>query len=230
MLSKFSVFSFQRVLTPGRLMAARRVFLTSIAAAIMLAFIVTPSVTAASAAATQYTAVPGGSLVITGTSTLHNWSVKSTSLVGDVTLTGHWADGAKSIRLRFIHLTIPVKSLKSSEGGGMDNTMYDALNRPQHPLISYQLTNATVDNAAARPGESVVFDTAGTLTVNGVARPVTLKLLVTRHNGNISISTSTILKMTDFGVKPPTAMFGIIRSGDVITVTAKWLLVKKKGT
>ncbi len=214
--------------TPGRQMAARRGTMISLLTALLIVFVSAGSVMAASVA--KYVSAPNSDMVITGTSTLHNWSAKSTSLVGGVTLTGHWANDAKSIRLRSIHLTIPVKSLKSSEGGGMDNTMYNALNSPQHSSISYQLTDAALDNAAAKPGESAVFDAAGTLTVNGVARPITLKLLVTRHHESISISTSTTLKMTDFGVKPPTAMFGIIRSGNVITVTAKWRLVKKAGT
>ncbi len=40
----------------------------------------------------------------------------------------------------------------------------------------------------------------------------------------LSIATKTPLKMTDYGMTPPTAMFGMIRSGDAVTVEVTWKL------
>ena len=40
----------------------------------------------------------------------------------------------------------------------------------------------------------------------------------------LTITTECGLKMTDYGVKPPTAMFGVIKSGDAISVKIKWEL------
>ena len=43
----------------------------------------------------------------------------------------------------------------------------------------------------------------------------------------LTIMTQTPLKMTDFGMKPPTAMAGMIKSGDQVTVKITWHLARK---
>ena len=45
---------------------------------------------------------------------------------------------------------------------------------------------------------------------------MTVKAMVTQ--GKVQFTGSYTLKMTDFSVKPPTAMFGTIKTGDEITV------------
>ena len=210
--------------SPGRAGAARRGIIgrlvTTLAAAVGLAV----SASTALAATAKYATAAHSHLAINGTSTLHDWSAKTNMLHGAITLTGRWS--TKSIRLLSVDLTIPVKSLKSSEGGGMDSTMYDALHSSAHRVITYRLTRATVEKATAKSPDSVMFDTTGVLKVNGVTRPIKLTLLLVHQAGGLTINTSTKLKMTDFDVKPPTAMFGIIRSGNAITITASWRLVK----
>src|ERR1700722_12125942 len=70
----------------------------------------------------------GEQAVVTGTSTLHNWTVNGSVIQGDAAFSGNWKPGASpGVALQSIDLTIPVNSLKSTEGGGMDNTMYDAM-------------------------------------------------------------------------------------------------------
>jgi hypothetical protein len=38
------------------------------------------------------------------------------------------------------------------------------------------------------------------------------------------------MKMSDFGIKPPTAMLGVIKSGDAITVKVNWQLAMRSPT
>ncbi len=214
--------------SPSRLRAARRGLGGAILALFFAAAVLIP---VAPAAATQYRTTTGGRVVINGTSTFHNWTVKSTTLTGNAVLTGKWTGrGQAAMELQSIHLVIAVNSLKSSEGSGMDDTMYSALHLKRHAFITYQLKTAHLLTRPAGEKTPAVFKTVGTLRVNGVTKTIPLALTITPlANGGLSITTTTKLKMTDFGVKPPTAMFGVIRSGNTITITATWPLAVKAG-
>ncbi len=172
----------------------------------------------------QYVAAKGGEATVNGTSTLHNWTVKTGDIEGAVS--GQWGSQAAP-SLSSIQLTIPVKSLKSTEGSGMDNTMYDALKAKKNPSITYTLANSTLKSKPAKPNEPYRFETTGKLTVAGSTRNISLPLELSPQGQSLSISTNVKLKMTDFGVKPPKAMFGMIKSGDEVTVNVTWKLAPK---
>ena len=82
--------------------------------------------TTAPAGDVRYVAGDGSQVMVTGTSTLHDWTVKGGMVQGDVLFAGQATPAAPAslTALDGVQLTIPVNSLKSSEGGGMDDTMY----------------------------------------------------------------------------------------------------------
>jgi polyisoprenoid-binding protein YceI len=91
----------------------------------------------------------------------------------------------------------------------MDHDLYAALKASDPAAPSFIV--ALFD---ARPG-----DTRGTLEVAGVERTVTAQITTelapdgtTRARGNVPIL------MTDFGVKPPVGLFGLIRSKNEVVV------------
>ena len=218
--------------SPGRLQAARwglwHAGMALIFGALMLA---TSAATATAAGTRQYTAAAGGSLVINGTSTLHDWTAKTTALTGNAVFSGKWTGRSKAaLKLQSINLVIAVKSIKSSEGGGMDDTMYSALDLKHHALITYELIKAHLLTRPTNATAAAVFNTTGALRVAGVTKTVSLVLTATpTPGGGLSITTKIKLKMTLFGVTPPTAMFGVIRSGNAITITTIWPLAVKAG-
>jgi polyisoprenoid-binding protein YceI len=166
-----------------------------------------------------------GQALVSGTSTLHDWTVKSTIIKGDAAFAEKW------ISLQSIDLVIPVNSLKSTEGSGMDNTMYDAMKLKQFPSIAYKLTKANLKSSPSKQDPAYHFDTTGALTVAGVTRPENLDLaVVPNDNGKLTITTEIGLKMSDFGIKPPTAMLGMIKSGDAITVKMNVQLTTQPST
>ena len=60
---------------------------------------------------------------------------------------------------------------------------------------------------------------AGTLTIAGTERPLTLVAAVAEEaNGGVRVRGSTRLRMTEFGVRPPTLMLGTVRVHDPVTV------------
>ncbi len=191
------------------------------------------------AGAAYISSARAGQVIVNGTSTLHAWSIQSSALKGRAVLvlptksrTGAAPPAAArkgpSAAIRSIHLAIPVASLKSSEGGGMDSTVYHSLKQRRHPIIIYRLTSATLRARPSRRDPEYHFAAIGRLTVAGVTRPLKLELSVLpRPHGRLRVSTVVRMKMTDFGIAPPTAMFGIIRSGNVITVKATWRLTRR---
>src|ERR1700733_3954630 len=59
----------------------------------------------------------GAKATISGTSTLHDWTVNGTVIQGTAEFSGEWKPGADpTLALQAIDLTIPVNSLKSTEG------------------------------------------------------------------------------------------------------------------
>ncbi|PIQ82284.1 MAG: hypothetical protein COV76_04490 [Candidatus Omnitrophica bacterium CG11_big_fil_rev_8_21_14_0_20_64_10] len=170
-----------------------------------------------------------GKVTVTGTSTLHDWEAESAALTGTLTLpAASWAllqspaaGGSRSLPAgAAFHLS--TASLKS-EKTGMDKRMHAALQAETHPTISYRLTSARIGRAGPDNGFSI--ETAGILTVAGVERPLEGPMRVQLlPDGRLTVDGAAPLKMSDFGIDPPRAMFGTIRSGDAIELSWRWTL------
>jgi polyisoprenoid-binding protein YceI len=166
-----------------------------------------------------------GTAAVSGTSTLHDWSAKSTVLNGSLICSGKWIGAAPT--LDSIQLTIPVNSLHSSEGEGMDDNMYDALKSKADPNITFSLAQAKLKSAPTKDDPLYHYAATGQLTIAGYTRSIDLTLdIMPGQNDALTISTQTQMKMTDFNVKPPTAMLGMIKSGDAVTVNVTWRLTR----
>lgn len=166
---------------------------------------------------TQYTIQPKSTVKVDGNSTLHKWDVKTSNVKGYFKIPSSLVQSAKAGQ-EFTEgkVTIPVKDVKSDEGG-MTKKMDGALKMKKHPNISYNLTSAKVVSAN---GSTFTLDTKGNLTIKGNSQPIEMKVKgVVKNNGIINFSGSKDLKMTAFGVKPPTAFFGTIKASDGITVS-----------
>jgi len=146
-------------------------------------------------------------MTIEGTSTIHDWSSEVTQLTGQAVIS---TDGNQVTGLKKLEMSIPVVSIKGDRSG-MDPKTYEALKKDEFPNIKFDLGKIeTID------GKSVVA--SGTLTIAGVTRHVDLKASYKESGDKISFSGEKAIKMTDFNVTPPTAMFGAIKSGDDITI------------
>lgn len=167
--------------------------------------------TAAAAQPTKLALNPGSSIWVEGTSNVHNWKATSTAIDAKVEIAGPVTPGAN---VQSVTLTLPVTSLKSGKGG-LDKNLYKALNAERYPTISYRMTRFE-----SKPdGEAFTAVVVGVLTVNGVDNEVELTTTMsTDSKGGLRAVGSTTFKMTEFGVKPVTALLGTIRTGDEVTV------------
>lgn len=109
-------------------------------------------------------------------------------------------------------------TVKSMDCGNrmMNNDMYEALKSDEHKLISYELKQVRILNTL--PGEILEAMTQGVLTVAGSPQTIQMKVkLKPIGGGKYNIEGQKEVTMTSFGVKPPTAMMGLIKAHDKLT-------------
>jgi polyisoprenoid-binding protein YceI len=115
-----------------------------------------------------------------------------------------------------LQVKVPVRSLKCGHGG-MDNNLYKALKADDVPEISYTLSSFDVVPGAAK--DAFTVKTVGALTVVGTEKTVNMEVSASRTaDGGLRADGELPLLMTDFGVKPPTALLGTLRTDNKITV------------
>ena len=175
------------------------------------------------AAADRFVPAKGSLIRIEGTSTLHDWKMEGTSIGGSVTAPPleQWTKAAPAGEAS---ISIPVTSIRS-EHAKMDKLMAEALKAGANPTIRYELTNAVV----AQPGAPFVLNTRGKLTIAGVTRDVDMQITGNRNPNNTYTLTGQLpIRMSDYGIKPPTAMLGTIKTGNDVKVTFRWVVEAAK--
>ena len=162
---------------------------------------------------------PESKLWIEGTSNLHGWSCKATTLDAAVEIDPAAASQvavAPPKALKKVHVKVPVKSIKCGHGG-MDDNLYKALKADETPEISYIL--ATFEAVPGEAKDTFMLHTIGSLTIAGKENKVSMDVVATRlADGTVKATGVVPIKMTDFGIKPPTAIFGRLKTGDEVKV------------
>lgn len=153
------------------------------------------------------------SLVINGTSNLHPWQSKANEVRAYGSMQAD-AGGLKAIQS--LSVEIPVKSIKSAKGSIMDNKTYDALNANNYPNIQYKLDKVTSLNSK---GGGFNLNASGNLTIAGATKRIDMYVEGwLGGDGSITFKGSRKMKMTDFGIKPPTALMGTLTTGDEVEI------------
>lgn len=157
---------------------------------------------------------------IAGTSTLHDWDVvvNQTYAKGEMTVNNGDIQGVPNFYFDAVS-----KSIKS-EKEAMDEKIFDALNVDKYAKITFQMTKLV---GIQKTGNEWSIKTVGNLSIAGSTQQVDMDVKAkVMPNGNIEITGAKKLKMTAFGIKPPTAMLGMIKSGDDITISFTLTLKK----
>lgn len=153
------------------------------------------------------------SLVIKGTSNLHEWQSNANEVRANGGLTID-ATGLKAIP--WFNVEVPVKSIKSPKGSIMDNKTYDALKADNYPNIFFKLDRVGGIN---NRGGNYEVNLTGTLSMAGASKQIDLYVQGRpAADGSVVFSGSKKLKMTDYGIKPPTALMGTLTTGDEVEI------------
>ena len=132
-----------------------------------------------------------------------------------VTTTRSWPTSAETAVLPIEQLvqsaavSLDVEKLDCGNGT-MNEHMRKALKWQDNPRLSFALTSYTI----AGPNVTLI----GTLTIAGRENPVEIAGTVTEEAGRIRVQAAHTIKMTEWGVKPPSLMLGTMKVRDAATI------------
>ena len=163
---------------------------------------------------------------IAGTSNIHEYTASTTSVritrvhlaAAGVPGSDLWTQILTPGALDAFEVAIPAATLASPKEG-IDKNMRKALKVQEHPDITFRLTRLE-----ARAGTAGALRGVGLLRIAGVEREVALDITTARNGSTLSVRGAVQLLMTDFGVTPPTAMLGMLKTDPKVTVTFETVL------
>jgi YceI-like domain len=158
---------------------------------------------------------PQSRLWIDGKSTVRKFSCKASAFSVDVDAApGAIAavlGGTKAVRT----VTVRVPTEKMDCGNGtMNEHMLKALKAKDAPVIEFKLTGYDVTKSAA----GVQGTLNGTLTLGGQTRPIAVPAQAVDAGGNLHVTGAYTIKMTEYGLKPPSLMMGTMKVDENIAV------------
>jgi polyisoprenoid-binding protein YceI len=170
----------------------------------------------ATTAKNTYTLSKDYTVTINGTSNLHSWDEKVTTVSGNGTV--NWDNG--SFELVAVNIKMDVHSIQSDMGSAMNNKTYKALKADANPEIIFAL-NVPVKAIQTGANEKTVT-AKGNLTIAGITKAVDMKVKISmQEKGKFVVEGSQSIKMSDYNIDPPTALFGTLKTGNEITINFK---------
>jgi hypothetical protein len=189
---------------------------------------------------------PGSRVELHGTTNIGPWTSQSKDIHGRIDLrvsekalnalfdnlqgsSSHGQGGSQTPPLTLpvrgrpvVDISVPIDSLHSDKPG-MDRDMREALKASEYPAISYtfeHLQQAAVQRTSQDGLPGLKLQTVGSLNLAGVGRRIEMDVHVDRDFRRHFIAhAQTTLLMSDFGVNPPVALFGLIKAGERVEVT-----------
>jgi len=190
------------------------------------------ALTTSAADMVHYKSRVGSKVTITGTSTIHNWTMDSQIIGGSMDVpvgvefdqTKAALNGATGGKIPMrVEANIPVASLKNGHWEGMDEVMQQAMHAAEHPQIVFRLSEITLKEPHAA-GTPFQFDAKGDLVVNGVTNAITMPVSIESVSPvKLKVVGKKPLKMTDFKVQPPVKA-SVFKAGDDITIDFEWVV------
>ena len=156
-------------------------------------------------------------ITIAGTSNIHAYTASTSTVrivradVGNAIGPDLWTRALTPGVVAAFEVAVPAASLTSPREG-LDKNMHKALKVEQYGEISFRL-------ARIEPLENGAAKVIGTLKISGVEREVALDINTRRTDAGLVVNGQTTLLMTDYGIKPPTAMLGMLKTDPKVTIT-----------
>jgi polyisoprenoid-binding protein YceI len=160
---------------------------------------------------------PGSELTVSGTSNVHDFHCKTNKFSAYIDVDpGYTKDLTKVTRpIVSVSVVIAVKSL-SCGNKKMDENMYSTLQADKNQIIRYKLNGYDILDGSAT---GFAAKTTGVLTILGKEKVVAMKIDAARLNdGKATAEGEETLLMSEFGIKPPSFMFGTMKVGDEVKV------------
>ena len=155
---------------------------------------------------------------IDGTSTIHDWTADVEKMSVDLGFNAKaLASDTLGNPVNSLSLSVPVESIESGKGG-MNRKIYGALKKDDYPNITYELSSA--DLADTSSDSLFQLNTTGMLNIAGVSKEVSFPVEGSmQEDGSYKFTGSYEINMKDYDVDPPSAVFGTIKSGELVTIS-----------
>ena len=167
-------------------------------------------------------AIDSARITIAGTSNVHDYTASTTDarvtrvqFGSGTTGVTFWDEVQRPGGLEAFDISIAAGSLKSTKEG-IDKNMHKALKVKEHAQITFSLKRLE-----GAPGALLA---TGTLRIAGVEREVTMPLKTSRQGANLAVTGELDVVMTDYGITPPKAMLGMVKTDPKIKVTFEVVL------
>ncbi|WP_343617463.1 YceI family protein [Flavobacterium sp.] len=155
----------------------------------------------------MYTVNTNSTFEVAGTSTVHDWVMKSTEGNGTAVLI---VKDSKLAGINSLSITLLAESLKSYKSS-MDQVAYEALDTETHKNIEYVLKSAEkIDDNT--------WTLTGVYTIAGVSKEYKTQVKVTANKGTFILQGSNQITFGDFEMTPPKAALGVVKAGKDLTV------------
>jgi polyisoprenoid-binding protein YceI len=197
----------------------RQISISALTCAMVLGLIATPVVTAQDAAAPL--ALSSAKVSLAGTSNIHEFTASTTdvrvtrvAIANGVSGAGLLAAVLNPGAVEAFDIAIRTASL-SSPKEGIDKNMHKALKAAEFKDITFRLVRLE-----AKPALRAI----GLLKIAGVEREIAIDLKTVATATALTISATVPMLMTDYGITPPKAMLGMLKTDPKITVTFEVVL------
>jgi energy-coupling factor transporter ATP-binding protein EcfA2 len=162
-------------------------------------------------------------VTIAGTSNIHNYTawtdtvrLTRVKLAAPLAQATFWDDIVRPGALEAFEVLIPAATLTGRDAG-LNRNMYRALKVDANRDVTFRLTRFERDASGA-------LVAVGVLRIAAVERDVIFGVTTEARDGALVVKGALALLMTDYGIKPPTAMLGMLKTDPQVTVTFEVVL------
>jgi hypothetical protein len=158
---------------------------------------------------------PGSRLWLEGDSNLVSWTCEAKELAPDLRLERPAPDSPPTEVDRAV-LDVPVAKIECGHRR-MDENLRKALKAAAYPSIMFVVTGAEFFDTGVAGALEVLAK--GHLYVAGIGRALQFQVSGTdTGNGALRLRGQVLIRMTDYGITPPTAMMGLLRTKDEVMI------------
>ena len=150
-------------------------------------------------------------LQVSGTSTLHDWTMVSNEARASSVIV---ADGNTLEAIENLEMTMKSESLKSGKAG-MDSNAYKALKSDKYPNISFKLLDV---QSLDKKEDCYQIAAICNMTIANTTTRMTMDVQAYPAQHTMRFVGSHSFKLTDFEIEPPTALLGTVKTGDLVTI------------
>jgi len=138
-------------------------------------------------------------------------SAQSTLILEGSSNVNSWKCESSTVEVSELGLRIPVKTIRCGNRQ-MERDLFRALHAESYPSIDFRFIDMT------RDAEHATIH--GNLSLAGTTRPIAIDASVQPlGHGRMRMQVRLSLRMTDFHITPPKALFGMIKAKNDLVVT-----------